>query len=204
VYEINFDSLEPILKRFFVPLLKREHVLRIFDIFTLEGYHSIFRIGTTLLCLAHAHLGDSCREHCDNAAIFWEGVRLYCYSKHFNFDVFLEHQAYAMKRKSRIKMLERPIFPNQVFVSRLMSSNEAWAEENQSNLPIHEDKRPLGLVDGDPIMLAKHVAGREALARWVPPTLQTTKLELIYSSNVHGRCLETFYARLVSVMMCVK
>ena len=60
-----------------MPLLKRKHVLRIFDIFTLEGYHSIFRIGTTLLCLAHAHLGDSCREHCDNAAIFWEGVRLY-------------------------------------------------------------------------------------------------------------------------------
>ena len=95
-------------------------------------------------------------------------------------------------------MLERPIFPNQVFVSRLMSSNETWAEENQTNLPIHEDKRPLGLVEVEhPIVLAKHVAGREALARWVPPTLQTTKLELIYSSNVHGRCLETFYARLV-------
>jgi len=103
-------------------------------------------------------------------------------------------------------MLERPIFPNQVFVSRLMSSNETWAEENQTNLPIHEDKRPLGLVDGEHLVLAKHVAGREALARWVPPTLQSTKLELIYSSNIHGRCLETFYARLVyfSVMMCVK
>ena len=104
-------------------------------------------------------------------------------------------------------MLQQPIFPRQDFVSRLMASNETWAEENQTNLPIHEDKRPLGLVEGEhPIVLAKHVAGREALARWVPPTLQTTKLELIYSSNIHGRSLEMFYARLVyfSVMMCVK
>mmetsp|Transcript_5386 Transcript_5386/g.12235 ORF Transcript_5386/g.12235 Transcript_5386/m.12235 type:complete len:638 (+) Transcript_5386:173-2086(+) len=185
-------ALEPILKRFFVPLLKRKHVLRIMDIFTSEGAHAIFRIGTTLCCLAHAHLGDIVREHCDNAAVFWEGVRRFAHSKHFRFDIFLDHQAYGVQKSLRI--LTRPIFPRQDFVTRLISNNEAWAEENQSTLPIHEDKKPLGLVEGNfPIVLAKHSPERLCLAQWLPPALQSTKLDLIFSSSHHGRSLEMFY-----------
>jgi len=185
-------GLEPILKRFFVTLLRRKHVLRIMDIFTGEGSHAIFRIGTTLCCLAHAHLGDTIREHCDSPALFWEGVRRFAHSKHFKFDIFL-HQAYGVQRKS-FRILTRPIFPAQDFVSRLISNNEAWAEDNQGNLPIHEDIKPLGLCEGKyPIVLAKHNPERVVLAKWLPPLLQSTKLELIYSSNHHGRSLEMFY-----------
>ena len=90
-------GLDPILKRFFIPLLRRKHVLRIMDIYTGEGSHAIFRLGTTLCCLAHAHLGDSVRHHCDNAATFWEGVRFFAHSKRFNFDIFL-HQAYGVQK----------------------------------------------------------------------------------------------------------
>jgi len=185
------SGLEPILKRFMVPLLRRKHVLRVMDIYTGEGAHAIFRIATTLCCLAHAHLGESIRECCDNAAVFWEGVRRFAHSKHFRFDIFL-HQAYGVQKSFRI--LTRPIFPRRDFVSRLITNNEVWAEENQSNLPIHDGKKPLGLVEGRyPIVLAKHSPERLRLAQWLPPSLQSTRLDLIYSSNHHGRSIEMFY-----------
>ena len=185
-------NLDPILRRFFVPLLRRKHVFRVMDIFTGEGAHAIFRIGATLCCLAHAHLGETVREHCGNAAVFWEGVRRFSHSKHFRFNIFLDHQAYGVQKSLRI--LTRPIFPRRDFVSRLISNNEAWAEENQGILPIHEDKKPLGLVEGKyPIELAKQSPGRLRLAQWLPPVLQSTKLDLVYSSNHHGRSLEMFY-----------
>lgn len=185
-------GLEPILKRFFVPILRRKHVLRIMDIFSGEGAHAIFRIGTTLCCLAHAHLGESVRQNCDNVAVFWEGVRRFAHSKHFRFDIFLEHQAYGVQKSLRI--LTRPIFPQRDFVSRLMSNNEAWAEENQTNYSMQEETRPLGLVEGKyPIVLVKHYPERSCLAKWLPPSLQSTKLDLIYSSDHHGRSIEMFY-----------
>ena len=81
---LTSHGLDPIMKRFFVTLLKREHVLRIMDVYTGEGAHAIFRIGTTLCCLSHAHLGDSIRQRCDNAATFWDGVRRFAHSKHFD------------------------------------------------------------------------------------------------------------------------
>ena len=186
-------GLVPILKRLFTPLLRRKHVLRILDIYTREGSHVIFRIGTTLCCLAHAHLGESVREHCNNAAVFWEGVRRFTHSKHFKFDIFLHHQAYGVQKSMRI--LTRPIFPNRDVVSRLISTNETWAEENVSTISIHEDKKPLGLVvDGMyPMELVKASGDRLQLAQWLPPTLQSTKLDLVYSSNHHGRSLDMFY-----------
>ncbi|KAL9188449.1 hypothetical protein ACHAXT_006827 [Thalassiosira profunda] len=187
-------GLEPILKRFFVPLLKRKDVLRIMDIFSGEGAHAIFRIGTTLCCLAHAHLGESVRQHCESPAVFWEGVRRFSHSKHFQFDVFLEHQAYGTT--TRLRVLTRPLFPRLDFVRRLLSENEIWAEEHITSIPIHEDKKPLGLVEGKvPMVLAKNSADRLRLAQWLPPALQSTKLDLIYSSNHHGRSVEMFYNR---------
>lgn len=186
-------GLVPILKRLFTPLLRRKHVLRILDIYTYEGSHVIFRIGTTLCCLAHAHLGALVREHCDNAAVFWEGVRRFTHSKHFKFDIFLQHQAYGVQKSMRI--LTRPIFPNRDVVSRLISTNETWAEENVSTVSIHEDKKPLGLVVDCmyPMELIKASGERLQLAQWLSPALQSTKLDLIYSSNHHGRSLDMFY-----------
>lgn len=162
------------------------------DIFTGEGIHSLLRIGTTLCCLSHAHLGESVREHCDNAAVFWEGVKRFAHSKHFHFDLFLQHQAYGVQKSFRL--LTRPIFPRADFVMRLMSENEVWAEANEANLPTHADTKTLGLVESSiPIELAKDSSGRLHLAKWLPPVLQSTKLDLIYSSNHHGRSVEMFY-----------
>ena len=162
------------------------------DIFTGEGAHAIFRIGTTLCCLSHAHLGESVRERCDNPAVFWEGVRRFAHSKHFHFDLFLKHQAYGVKQSFRV--LTRPIFPRAEFVSRMISENEVWSQANQDAIPIHADTKTLGLTENPIEMeLAKGSSGRLSLAKWLPPVLQSTKLDLIYSSNHHGRSVEMFY-----------
>jgi hypothetical protein len=77
----------------------------------------------------------------------------------------------------------------------MMTDNEVWAEANKANLlPIHADTKSLGLVEGPiAIELTKDSTGRLNLAKWLPPVLQSTKLELIYSSNRHGRSVEMFY-----------
>jgi hypothetical protein len=220
------------MKRFFVTLLKREHVLRIMDVYTGEGAHAIFRIGTTLCCLSHAHLGDSIRQRCDNAATFWDGVRRFAHSKHFDckcsfsrvssviyciaffitsnhllltstlittlfttipyiVEIFMS-QVYMTKK---ILGFRRPVFPRPEFVSRLLSQNEIWAKDNLTNISVHEEKKPLGLVEerSVPMILAKNSLERLSLAKWLPPALQSTNLDLIYSTNHHGRSLEMFY-----------
>lgn len=99
-----------------------------------------------------------------------------------------------MGRKTAFRILTRPIFPVANFVSRLMSNNEAWAVENQTNISIHEDKKPLGILEGKyPFVLVKHSPERLLLARWLPPSLQSTRLDLVYSSSHHGRSLDMFY-----------
>lgn len=46
-----YEGLDPIFKHFFTPLLKFVHVLRIMDIYVLEGYKVIFRFGVALLAM---------------------------------------------------------------------------------------------------------------------------------------------------------
>ena len=100
--------------------------------------------------------------------------------------------AYGVQKSFRL--LTRPIFPRADYVARILSENEVWAEANQANLPIHADIKTLGMVESSiPIELAKDSSGRLHLAKWLPPVLQSTKLELIYSSNHHGRSVEMFY-----------
>jgi Rab-GTPase-TBC domain len=47
----NYEGLDPIFKLFFLPILKFVHVLRIMDIYVLEGSKVIFRFGVALLCM---------------------------------------------------------------------------------------------------------------------------------------------------------
>lgn len=46
-----YAGLDPIFKHFFLPVMKFVHVLRIMDIYVLEGSKVIFRFGVALLCM---------------------------------------------------------------------------------------------------------------------------------------------------------
>lgn len=77
-----------------------------------------------------------------------------------------------------------------------MSYNEVWAEEFCTNRIISISDKPLGYVQGSvPIRLAKNASERLSLAEFLPLAYKSTKLELIYSSDVDGRSLDMFYKK---------
>ena len=181
------EGLDPIFRRLFATVLKKEHVYRILDIYTIEGYKVIFRIGTVLLCLAHFYLTP---DELRTAESFWAGVKRVAHSDTFAFDVLLK-QSYGFNGK---KYRSRRSFPRRRFIQKLMSYNEPWAEKRATSHILDLTRRPLGFVQGEiPIILAKHASERLSMAESLPFAYKSTKLELIYSSNVHGRSLDMFY-----------
>jgi hypothetical protein len=82
-----------------------------------------------------------------------------------------------------------------------------WArqmEESSTNVNAAPmDIKPLGLVPAQPSpdpdrephvpKLAESTLVRTKLAEWLPLSLRFTKMELIYSTNYHGRTLENLY-----------
>mmetsp|Transcript_11663 Transcript_11663/g.24020 ORF Transcript_11663/g.24020 Transcript_11663/m.24020 type:complete len:497 (-) Transcript_11663:75-1565(-) len=190
-------ALDPIFKRFFVTILRTEHVKRIMDLYTLEGLDTLFRFGTALMCLYHAHLTTRTELNCPDVHAWWDGVRHFAHSRRFKFDVFLSDQVYGVVSGT---LRQRSIFPRRDVVERLMERNEELAESGRLDLTdddlvayVYNDNT-LGFVEGEvPVVLAKHAAERHSLANWLPTSLSSTKLECIYSSNVHGRTIERFY-----------
>jgi hypothetical protein len=190
-------ALDPIFKRLFVQLLRPEHVKRIMDLYTLEGIEVIFRFGTALMCLFHAHMTTQAEFNCPDVHAWWGGVKIFAHSRRFRFDVFLEKQVYGVV--SGI-MMKRSIFPRRRVFQRMVERNEERAEDGEYDLTdddmtayVYNDST-LGFVQKDiSIVLAKHAAERHALALWLPSSLTSTKLDIIYSSSVHGRTLERFY-----------
>merc|ERR1712194_735398 len=52
--------------------------------------------------------------------------------------------------------------------------------------------KPIGFTS-DKCTLAKPVSVRAHLAKWLPPSLKATQLDLIYSTEIHGRSLASLY-----------
>ncbi len=181
-------GLDPIFRRFFVPIMKREQVLRILDIYFIEGYKAIFRLGTVILCLCTFYLTPS---ETTNADAFWKGVKRITHSRIFHFDVLIK-QSYGFNGR---KYRARRSFPRRKFIQRLMGYNTEWAAKYASNHVLDLTEKPLGFVEEDdlPIVLAKNAAERFKLAEFLPFSYKSTKIDLIYSTNVHGRSVDMFY-----------
>eukprot|EP00957_Ditylum_brightwellii_P073045 5550831-Ditylum_brightwellii.AAC.1 len=132
------NGLDPILKRFCVTLLPYKYVLRLMDLFTLEGVEVLFRFSTALACLYHAHMTDQELLNCDCPTAWWDGVRRFAHSYDFQFDSFILHQVYPGSSQGRFR---RYVFPRRVYVERLIEDNEEWARENLAsyNPEAHEE-----------------------------------------------------------------
>eukprot|EP00814_Leptocylindrus_danicus_P007773 CAMPEP_0116018466 /NCGR_PEP_ID=MMETSP0321-20121206/8665_1 /TAXON_ID=163516 /ORGANISM="Leptocylindrus danicus var. danicus, Strain B650" /LENGTH=246 /DNA_ID=CAMNT_0003488865 /DNA_START=503 /DNA_END=1243 /DNA_ORIENTATION=+ len=78
-----------------------------------------------------------------------------------------------------------------------MTSNNKLPEESYQMC--HDDVEhvvpSLELIQTEvPAVLAKEPARRAYLVEWLPCTLRDTQIELVYSTNTHGRTLERLYA----------
>ena len=180
------QGLDPIFKHFFLPILPYDDVLRIMDIYTFEGFKVIFRFGVALLCLFKMVLKDCV---IDDSAVWWAELYEYTHSPHFDFEVLIK-KAYGFHGDRLRKRLR---FPRRHILSRIIKMEEDKVREECVFEMIDTPPRPLGLVNNDVISLAKPAHARQSLAGWLPLSLRLNKMDLIYSTNVHGRTLDLFY-----------
>jgi len=226
-----YHGLDPIFKRFFSPILKHEHVLRIMDIYTIEGCKVLFRFGISLIALYKKQLKTM---NINSAALWWAEVRTFTHSDSFDFDMLLK-KAYGF-HGSRVR--KRVYFPRRRTINRMIKMNELWIDKKVENddmeilsnsympppkpLGIHyqkeeqehdeqQQKQDAGYTitekyhdenedhehkkETPKIILAKPAFIRSHLASWVPFSLRTCKLDLIYSTTTDGRSLELFYPK---------
>lgn len=84
-------------------------------------------------------------------------------------------------------------FPRRHILARIVRLEEEKARQEMDFEPVKRSPRPLGFVANDDLELAQSARIRSSLAAWMPLSLRLTKLDLLFSTNVHGRVLERFY-----------
>lgn len=192
---------QAIFQDFFVSILPERHVHRIMDIFTLEGTKALFRVGVALAVLYQREWKE--RYIYELETSWWDGLLKYCHSNALNFEVLVK-KSYAVHGRG---VRQRFRFPRRPIIARIIQLEEEryWMEKMQDS-DTQQDMMevvPLGLVPplqpDDPdrervvAKLAESMVVRTKLAEWLPLSLRFTKLQLIYSTNHHGRTLENLY-----------
>jgi len=199
------ESLEKIFQNFFVGVLPLHLVHRIVDIYTLEGSKVLFRVGVALFVLYKREAAEKLVT-ISNAQEWWHTLSHWAHHKLFNFDVVLR-KAYGVHGRLMRTQLR---FPSRTLLQRIIKSEE-WRLQQEGvddGDGAAFQATPLGLTDRQEKIevtghvmesvkptLAQPMAVRQALANWVPITMRLTNLDLIYSTNYHGRSLELFYQR---------
>ena len=235
----NVPGMAPIFRDFFTALLPKECVLRILDIYTLEGSRVIFRFGVALLVLfkmdqsanskrryfgSYEETLDSnqnlsqielvetnnkqkgAKEEDNNPGV-WKALRLWACDERFNFE-FLVKKAYGIHGTRQPRR-----FPRQTIMTCIIKMEEERLLDDASLDSTNvTPSTPLGLsnpfchpeLDRDehsnykkpPVtVLAQPPIHRILLASWLPLSLRMSTMELLFSTNHHGRTLSMFYSR---------
>jgi hypothetical protein len=195
---LDDDNLTPLFQDMFVGILPVQYVLRIVDIYTLEGFKALFRFGVALLVL---YKMDSAEQLAtiSNAKEWWTGMREWAHSKRFYFELVVR-KAYGLHGRGIRRGLR---FPRRQILQRIirMEEERQQVDDDQYEAPA----LPVGLVvptdttillPGEELILpvlAQSTKVRQYIAEWLPISLRMTNLELLYSTNYHGRSLEMFY-----------
>ena len=183
------EGLEPIFKRFFITLLKREDVLQFMDIFVVEGCKAIFRLALSLNQLISK--SDLKAMHLIDSEAWWNEIMKKTRDPSFSF----KKQVDIMYPKfGKLSSRQSKRYPRRHILKRAISYHRKWA---LVNMPVYVDQtppKPLGFISSDkPIILAKPTSVRANLAKWLTTSLKSTRLDLIYSTEVHGRSLAALY-----------
>lgn len=197
---LDVDGLSPIFQDFFLDLLPFEYVQRIMDIYSLEGSKVLFRFGVALLVLYKIESAAQLIT-ISNADEWWHTLKLWAYSSRFNFELVVR-KAYGVHGRGIRKLMH---FPRRAILQRIIRMEE---ERIRTDEVLNDDgtyqeppARPLGLVHNQAVageeevkpLLPLSVQARQHIAQWLPLTLRLTNLDLLFSTNYHGRTLERFY-----------
>ncbi len=192
---------EVLFQDFFFSILPESCIHRIMDIFTLEGTKALFRFGVALVVLYQREWKE--RYIYELETSWWDGLIKFGHSSAMNFEILVK-KAYAVHGRG---IRQRFRFPRRPIIARIVQLEEEqfWREKMQDSdtLPDIMDIRPVGLVppkqhedtDREKVIpkLAESTVVRSKLAEWLPLSLRFTNLQLIYSTNHHGRTLENLY-----------
>jgi len=207
---LSVDGLDPIFKRFFTNIMKYEHVLRICDMFVMEGGKVLFRMGVALIAMCKGDLKKKFKSSLtarssgssgsillvdSNPDAWWDAVRTFAHSSKFSFATLLK-KAFGTFHRTLNKERRQMRFPRRNALARMISIHEEWAIANVPRTQLTAPPKPLGFVesaDGVSMVLAKPASVRASLASWLPLSLRSTKLNLIFSTDSHGRTLDIFY-----------
>lgn len=205
---------------FFTEILPLRHVLRILDLYTLEGSKVIFRFGVVLLVLYKRHCSEE-NLNIQTATDWWETMHQWTHSPRLDFDAVVR-KAYGVHGSGPRKQIR---FPKRGILYRIIrTEEERYLDEQEEEAAAAGEfvaagaSRPLGLLptsrplkldymfcqqdldeDRAVPVLACSVESRLRLADWVSVALRFTNLELLYSTNKHGRSLDLFYQRVKDV-----
>lgn len=204
---LEVDNLKPLFQDFFVGILQPHHILRILDIYTLEGKKALYRFGIALLDLFKTE--SAVFQMIARPNEFWEALKLWTHDPRFNFE-FLVKKAFGAHGRGPSRGFGRGgairVFPRRQILARIIKMEYARICEQHEIMETvtRPPVRPLGLVQPPPpedprnepvrAILTQPIEHRRHLAEWLPLSLRLTNLELIFSTNHHGRMLETFYS----------
>lgn len=180
------EGLDPIFKRFFVSILKRNDLLHFLDIYLVEGCKAYFRLALSLLKLISKKELKALKL--TDSESWWNEIRKKTYHPDFT---LRQHLSLMYPTVGNISKR----YPNRRMLRRALKYHEKWAAEN---MPIYIDEtppKPMGYIlsNDKPITLARPTGVRSNLAKWLPTSLRTAKLDMIYSTEIHGRSLASFY-----------
>jgi hypothetical protein len=156
------------------------------DMYLVEGCKAYFRLAISLIMLISKE--ELKALNLSGSESWWNEIRKKTFHPDFTLDkhISIMYPTYGQVKK---------VFPNRRMLRRALKYHEQWAAEN---MPIYVDEtppKPVGYILSveKPVTLAKSTIVRSHLAEWLPISLKTTKLDLIYSTEIHGRSLATFY-----------
>jgi hypothetical protein len=201
---LDDKSLENIFRDMFVGILPLHLVQRIMDVYTLEGYKVLYRVGVSLFVLYKIEAAQNLVT-ISNADEWWGTLRNWASHRRFNFNVVMR-KAYGVHGRMMRTQLR---FPGRPLLSRIIRVEEQiLAEEGFEDDAENHEASPLGLVENhetigtsglvDEVVkrvLVQDMQVRQRLANWLPLTMRLTNLSLLYSTSYHGRSLEMFYSR---------
>lgn len=118
---------------------------------------------------------------------WWAEIRKRTLHPTFSFQRHLDKMIYPKFGK----VMKR--YPKRRVLGRVIRYNEKWAMANMSIYIDNTPPKPIGLLTDKPVILAKPTSVRSNLAKWLPVSLKSTKLDLIYSTESDGRSLSAFY-----------
>jgi hypothetical protein len=197
---LDVDGLVPFFADFGLGVLSLPTVYRMMDLYSLEGYKVLFRFATAI-CLVFKHVAAEKLLTISNATEWWQYLKEWSHSSAFDLESIVR-KAYGFHGHGFRKQFR---FPRRVILQRILRVQEERIRQDEL---LDDDghyqeplANPLGLLQPvtkpleEPVqaILPKSVEARQHLAQWLPLSLRLTDLELIYSTNYHGRTLERFY-----------